>query len=103
MERLASPGTYPTFCPHSGQNFAFASIFVPQRGYSFFGRSGLPHSGQNFAPSVRAPQAGQSAAASLVRSRLFVKSCCATFSWICWAVDWTCATAISVSTSGAHS
>ena len=60
--------------PHSGQNFVPASNFVPQRVHSFFGRSDLPHSGQNFAPWVRAPQAGQNAAASLVRSRSLVKS-----------------------------
>src|SRR5437660_1748701 len=89
--------------PHSGQNFVPASNFVPHFEHSFFGRRGFPHSGQNFAPWVCAPHPGHSATASLVRSRSLVRSCCATFCFICSTVACTWADASSVSTSGAHS
>src|SRR5205807_7485405 len=89
--------------PHSWQNLVPASNFVPHLEHSFLGRSGLPHSGQNFAPCVCAPQLGQSAVASLVRSNPLVRSCSWSFCFIWSTVVCTCAAASSVSMSGAHS
>src|SRR5437016_5478415 len=89
--------------PHSGQNLVLPSTLVPQREHSFFGRSALPHSGPNLAPCVWAPQAGQSATASLVRSRSLVRSWFWSLVFIWSIVVCTCAEANSVSRSGAQS
>src|SRR5579859_3048660 len=78
-----SPCNHPTILfPHSGQNLVPASNLAPHFEHSFLGRNGFPHSGQNFAPCVCAPQPGQSAVASLVRSRPLVMSCSWSFCFI---------------------